>query len=56
MLQIKRIVDEITAESVDDITSDFDDEVAADDAYDITTNFKDEVEYAQSESLEDSDY
>ena len=55
LLQIKRIVDEVTAESVDDITADFDDEVAADDACDITADFEDEVEYAQSESLEDSD-
>uniref|UniRef100_A0A2N9GN41 Uncharacterized protein n=1 Tax=Fagus sylvatica TaxID=28930 RepID=A0A2N9GN41_FAGSY len=56
LLQIKRIVDEVTAESVDDITADFDDEVAADDACDITADFEDEVEYAQSESLEDSDF
>uniref|UniRef100_A0A2N9EWH3 Uncharacterized protein n=1 Tax=Fagus sylvatica TaxID=28930 RepID=A0A2N9EWH3_FAGSY len=55
LLQIKRIVDEVTAESVDDITADFDDEVAADDACDITADFEDEVEYAQSESLKDSD-
>jgi hypothetical protein len=56
LLQIKRIVDEVTAESVDDITADFDDEVAADDACDITADFEDEVEYALSESLEDSDF
>uniref|UniRef100_A0A2N9F7Y2 Uncharacterized protein n=1 Tax=Fagus sylvatica TaxID=28930 RepID=A0A2N9F7Y2_FAGSY len=31
------------------------DEVAADDACDITADFEDEVEYAQSESLKDSD-
>ena len=55
LLQIKCIVDEVTAKSVGDITANFDDEVAADDACDITADFEDEVEYAQSESLEDSD-
>ena len=55
LFQIKRIVDEVTAESVDDITADFGDEVAADDACDITADFEDEVEYAQSESPKDSD-
>uniref|UniRef100_A0A2N9HP40 Uncharacterized protein n=1 Tax=Fagus sylvatica TaxID=28930 RepID=A0A2N9HP40_FAGSY len=55
LLQIKRIVDEVTAESVGDITADFDYEVAADDACDITADFEDEVAYAQSESLKDSD-
>jgi hypothetical protein len=55
LLQIKRIIDEVTAAYVDDITTDFDDEVAADDACDITADFEDEVEYAQSESLKDSD-
>ena len=44
--QIKRIVDEVTVEFVNDITANFDDEVAADDACDITADFEDEVEYA----------
>ena len=55
LLQIKRIVDEVSAESVGDITADFDDEVTADDACDITADFVDEVGYAQSESPKDSD-
>ena len=55
MLQIKRTVDEVTVEFVDDITADFDDEVTVDDACDITADFVDEVGYAQSESPKDSD-
>uniref|UniRef100_A0A2N9F5R7 Uncharacterized protein n=1 Tax=Fagus sylvatica TaxID=28930 RepID=A0A2N9F5R7_FAGSY len=43
---IKHFVDEVAAESVDDVTVDFDNEVAADAACDVTADFVDEVEYA----------
>jgi hypothetical protein len=43
LLQIKHITDEVAAESVDDVTADFDDEVAADVACDVTADFVDEV-------------
>ena len=46
MLQIKHITNKVAAESVDDVTTDFDDEVAADAACDITADFVGEVEYA----------
>ena len=46
LLQIKHIVDEVDAESVDDVTADFDDEVAADATCDVTTDFVYKVEYA----------
>uniref|UniRef100_A0A2N9FUZ5 Uncharacterized protein n=1 Tax=Fagus sylvatica TaxID=28930 RepID=A0A2N9FUZ5_FAGSY len=52
---IKQIVDEVAVESVDNVTAGFDDEVAADAACDVIADFVDEVEYAQSESLKDSD-
>ncbi len=48
-------MDEVIAESVDDITADFDDEVAADAIVDIIADFDDEVEYSRGESPEDSD-
>jgi hypothetical protein len=43
LLQIKHITDEVAAESIDDVTADFDDEVAADAACDVTADFIDEV-------------
>uniref|UniRef100_A0A2N9GUL7 Uncharacterized protein n=1 Tax=Fagus sylvatica TaxID=28930 RepID=A0A2N9GUL7_FAGSY len=44
LLQIKHIVDEVAAESVDDVTADFDDEVVADATCDVTADFVYEVE------------
>uniref|UniRef100_A0A2N9FRX5 Uncharacterized protein n=1 Tax=Fagus sylvatica TaxID=28930 RepID=A0A2N9FRX5_FAGSY len=41
--RIKHITDEVAAESIDDVTADFDDEVAADAACDVTADFIDEV-------------
>jgi hypothetical protein len=52
---MKCIDDEVTAESTDDVTVDFNDKVAAEAIVDITADFDDEVEYSQGESPEDSD-
>ena len=42
-MQIKHITNEVVAEYVDDVTTDFDDEVTADAACDVTADFVDEV-------------
>jgi hypothetical protein len=55
LLQIKRIVDEVAAESIDDVTTDFNDEVVVDAACDVTVDFVDKVEHAKSESPKNSD-
>uniref|UniRef100_A0A2N9IK73 Uncharacterized protein n=1 Tax=Fagus sylvatica TaxID=28930 RepID=A0A2N9IK73_FAGSY len=55
LFSIKRIVDEVAAESIDDVTTDFNDEVVVDAACDVTVDFVDKVEHAKSESPKNSD-